>query len=667
ADLVLAASVLWTLLPADAGVTPGHLLSAFLLAAIAGVVSTVPGGLGVFDGILVALLAPAVSAPVLVGALVAYRGIYYFLPFGAAVVALVGMAAARRRAAVRGRLTSLGASVGRWLPVLVPRALAATTFGAGAVLLVTGALPAEGSRMAWLSRALPLGAIEASHFAASMIGTALLVVAGGLWRRRDGAYWLAVGLLAIGAVASLVRAVDYEEATILLVALAFLLPCRRYFSRRSALFGGPASPGWLLAVTVVLLGTLWVGLFSFRHVAYAGDLWWKFAFEADAPRFLRGMAGAAAVVVTAGLAHLLRSTPTAIGAPPTPEVLDRAREVIANCPATEANLALLGDKRLLFPPDVAAGDPADGFVMYAAQGNSWIAMGGPFGPKPTRESLAWAFRAAAEAAGARAVFYEVTEDELPLMLELDLALYKLGEDASVPLAEFSLEGGSRRRLRQTVRRVESAGCAMEVLLPGEVEAVLPELRRVSDAWLAAKNVTEKGFSLGRFDEAYLRNFPVALVRGPEGIVAFTNLWANDRLPGVPARPIARAELSCDLMRFDPERAPDGVMEYLFIQAMLWGTSEGYGAFSLGMAPMSGLEPEQSTQALAPLWNRAGALLFRYGEQFYNFRGLRQYKEKFDPEWTSRYLAIPRGRLALTAALTDVTSLIAGGLGDLLRR
>jgi phosphatidylglycerol lysyltransferase len=56
----------------------------------------------------------------------------------------------------------------------------------------------------------------------------------------------------------------------------------------------------------------------------------------------------------------------------------------------------------------------------------------------------------------------------------------------------------------------------------------------------------------------------------------------------------------------------------------------------------------------------GALVFRHGEHFYNFRGLRQYKEKFDPIWEPKYLASPGG-LALPRILTNIASLISGGL------
>jgi phosphatidylglycerol lysyltransferase len=84
--------------------------------------------------------------------------------------------------------------------------------------------------------------------------------------------------------------------------------------------------------------------------------------------------------------------------------------------------------------------------------------------------------------------------------------------------------------------------------------------------------------------------------------------------------------------------------------------EGYQWFNLGMAPLSGLED----RPLAPLWNRMGAFMFRHGEHFYNFQGLRQYKEKFDPEWGPKYLASPGG-LALPRILTNIASLISGGL------
>ena len=149
--------------------------------------------------------------------------------------------------------------------------------------------------------------------------------------------------------------------------------------------------------------------------------------------------------------------------------------------------------------------------------------------------------------------------------------------------------------------------------------------------------------MGFFNEDYLKNFPVAIVRRQDEVIAFSNL-----LPGGD-----KNELSIDLMRYLPG-APHGMMDYLFVEIMVWGKKEGYKWFDMGMAPLAGLED----RALAPLWNRLGAFVFRHGEQFYNFQGLRFYKEKFNPVWEPKYLVVPGG-FSLPKILADLASLIAG--------
>jgi phosphatidylglycerol lysyltransferase len=141
------------------------------------------------------------------------------------------------------------------------------------------------------------------------------------------------------------------------------------------------------------------------------------------------------------------------------------------------------------------------------------------------------------------------------------------------------------------------------------------------------------------------------VRLDERIVAFANVWADG----------SRRELSIDLMRH-LRSAPNSIMEYLFLELMLWGKEQHYERFTLGMVPLFGLERRR----LAPLWNQAGALLFRYGEHFYNFQGLLRFKAKFEPVWEPRYLAAPGG-FALPRVLRDVTLLISGGMSGLVTK
>ena len=638
-DWTVASLVLYSLFPS--GQTPAFLpfVGVFVMAQFLGLVSSVPGGLGVFEALMVLLLRPSVRADSAVAALVVYRALYYLLPFMSALLALSVYEGRRHGARLAAAAVGAGAMLARWTAAVLPSALSAVTFLAGAVLLFSGATPTLHGRAAALGAVVPLGVIELSHFIASVAGAALVVLAWAIRRRLDAAYGLTLGVLVLGAIASLLKGLDWEEALVLAAAAAVLAPAKSAFYRHASLTREPFSPGWTVAVVAVVGASVWLGLFAYKHVEYRGDLWWRFAERANAPRFLRASAGAATLLVVVGLVRLLRHA-RAEPVPPTEEDLARARTVAGQSRESVANLALLGDKTLLFS------EGGDGFLMYGVSGRSWVALGDPIGPPDARTELAWRFREEADRHGAWPVFYEVKAENLALYVDLGLTLMKLGEEARVQLPSFSLSGGERKGLRRAVKDVEASGATLEIVPAEAVASLLETLRAVSDAWLEAKHTREKGFSLGRFDEAYITKFPLALVRNDAGrVVAFANLWTTD----------TKEELSVDLMRHTAD-APHGVMDYLFIQLMLWGRDEGYQWFNFGMAPLSGLERRQ----LAPLWARSGAWLYRHGEHFYNFQGLRQYKDKFHPVWTPKYLASPGG-FALPRILANVVALIAGGL------
>ena len=638
-DWSLAGAVLFVLLPPEARPAFLPFLGVFLLAQFIGLVSHVPGGLGVFEALMVILLAPSLGAREVVGALVAYRVIYYLLPFTIAVLLLT---AHESRIAVPLRIAGRAAS--RWVPAIVPHALSITTFVAGTILLFSGATPSVRNRLAVLHDVLPLALIEASHLTASLTGAALLVAAWGIRRRLDAAYHITVILLALGIVTSLLKGLDWEEALALALVMSVLVPARRAFYRPTRLINEPLTPQWIVAVTTVVAASIWLGAISFRHVGVSDQLWLRFAPHGDAARFLRATAGVVIALAAYAALRLLRIAPPELAAPDERD-LEAAARVIAASPDTTANLALLGDKRLLFS------DSGRSFIMYGVAGRSWIALGDPVGPAAEVPELAWKFREAADRHDAWTVFYLVSAASLPLCIDLGLSMVKVGERAVVPLASFSLQGGSRRRLRQVMRDVEAERAAFDVVPAGGVPALLPELRRVSDDWLAAKRTREKGFSLGYFDERYLSNFSVGCVRVDGRIVAFANIWvSNDH-----------GEMSIDLMRYTSD-APRSVMDFLFVSLMLWGRDHGYDSFDVGMASLSGIEGRE----LAPFWNRAGAWLYRHGEHFYNFQGLRQYKTKFDPQWEPRYLASPGG-LALPGALAGVSILISRGLRGVVSR
>ena len=637
-DMLCATSVLYVLLPREAAIGFFAFAGVYLLALAAGAVSNVPGGIGVFEFVLL-LLMPAVPKDRLVGALIAYRAIYYFAPFAIALVLLGAHEVWIHRAPV----VRLARVVRAFLTAVTPQAIAIAVFLAGAVLLFSGATPGMGNRLTLLHNFVPLSVLELSHLLGSVVGVGLLIIAHGLYRRLHTAWWITIWLLCAGILLSLLKGFDYEEATILAVVVIMLTSARSRFRRRASLIEQHYSSAWIVAFFLVLLLAAWLVLFAYRHLPYANELWWQFAFEASAPRSLRASLLAVMIGAAYGLWRVLRPAPPRFSAP-TAVDLERVAELIEKGEDTTANLALLGDKNLLFNKDRTA------CIMFQTSGNSWVAMGDPIGPPELGEELAWEFLEDCDGMAVSPVFYQVTPERLPLYVDLGLTLSKLGEEARVPLEAFSLEGAARADLRQAHRRACRDGATFEMIGRGAVAAILPELRRVSDAWLAAKNAAEKRFSLGFFEERYISHFDVGVVRHQGAVVAFANLWRG-----------GSTELSVDLMRYNDE-APKGIVDYMLIECMLWGRAQGFHWFNLGMAPLSGLEEH----ALAPTWHKLGRIVQRYGETFYNFEGLRKFKEKFNPVWRPRYLAAPDG-LAMAGALLDVTALISGGVRNVLRK
>jgi len=639
-DWGLAAAVLYVLMPDELNNGFGHFLAIFVIAQIIGLISHVPGGLGVFEAVMLAGFGAtgneALAAPIL-GALAAFRVIYYLLPLCTATVLVLQREARGLRE--KSLLTP-------WFTGLLPSFFAGLTLVSGAVLLFSGATRALPARMEVLRDVLPLSVLEVSHLLASVIGMLLLILARGLQRRLDAAYWLTLVLLLAGAVFSLLKGIDYEEATLLTLLAMALAPAHRLFYRRASLFSTSFSIGWIGAILAVLGCATWLVLFSYKHVDYSTDLWWEFSFhQGGAPRALRALVAAAAAGMLFALASLIR--PVQLHRePPSDADLSRALPLIKRFPSAQAHLALMGDKSLLFD----AGHEA--FVMFGVEGCSWVTMGDPVGnDDDVRRELVWAFLEQCEYAGGWPVFYQVSPADLDLYLEVGMNLLKIGEEARVRLDSFNLDGKSKKVLRNTVNKLTRDGLRLEIVPAEAVAPLLPRLKEISDAWLRDKNVREKRFSLGAFDPHYLVRTPMALVWQDDRLVAFANLFLSD----------TREEASVDLMRFLPD-GPTGIMDYLFVELMQWAKAEGYRWFNLGMAPLAGLQNRRQ----APLWNRFGALVFGRGERFYNFRGLQRYKDKFDPEWEPRYMAVPGG-IALPMILANVASLISGGLSGVVRR
>jgi phosphatidylglycerol lysyltransferase len=644
-DWVMAGMAIRVLMPADLGsIGTAGFLGVVIISQLLSALSHVPGGVGVLELSVTKLIGTALPSAWLAAALLSYRVLFYLFPFVLAAAWMGGREVWEHR-----KHFSQGAEIfGNVWRKLGPRLGPLLALAGGFVLLLSANTPMEPQRRDWLISRVPLSFVETSHFLSSIAGVALIIVARGLQRRVHAAWWAAIFLSFSGVVFSLLKGVDYEEATILGFLLLCLLPYGDYFHRHAAVWSRRFTLEWWLLLGGLTAVSVWLGFFTSRHVEYQRELWWQFSFEGDASRFLRGQVGVAVLLIGVMLAQWFRRTPPRSAK--DGEVIDgktweKVTNLVLSAPQCQSHLALLGDKMFHFS------DTGKSFLMYGEQGRSRIVMGDPVGDEDEWDDLLWSFNETAEDEGFRVCYYQISSESIPHYVDMGMRLFKLGEEARVDLTEFDLESSAARKLRKARNRAEREGLRFEIWTADQVKSGMAVIRALSDQWLEKHAAREKSFSLGRFDEAYLERGPMAVVTKDGVPCGFANLWCGGN----------HEELSVDLMRHGTD-APSCVMDFLFTELFLWGKAEGYHWFGLGMAPLSGM----AAHPLAPLWQKLGALIYLRGGAFYNFQGLRDFKEKFNPEWEPRYLAV-QGSWHLPAALTDITALIGGGWRNVIGR
>ena len=197
--------------------------------------------------------------------------------------------------------------VRRFYNLIIPKLFSVLTFLAGMILIFSGVLPAVPERIHWLYMIIPFPVMELSHFLGSITGFGLLVLSLGLWKRMDSSFVLTLILLVLGALFSLFKGFDYEEALSLTLLFLILLPGRTAFYRKTKLTADVFSVQWLIFVLLVLVSSFWIGLFAYKHVEYSHDLWWTFELDGDASRFLRATIGLSLPVFCFSLFTLFRS------------------------------------------------------------------------------------------------------------------------------------------------------------------------------------------------------------------------------------------------------------------------------------------------------------------------------------------------------------------------
>jgi phosphatidylglycerol lysyltransferase len=631
-------------------VSLGALVAGYAVGILFLIVSITPMGIGVVEGMM-ALVFTSLGIPGTVAATVtlAYRGLTFWIPMALGFFAIQRM---RGFSPKRRSLTETWAV--RFVAILVA--------SMGVVNVLSAMTPSLTDRLAILMRVSPLEVRHGGHLTAALAGFALLLLAMNLARRKYVAWLLTLVVLGISVVSHLVKGLDYEEALLAGGLMILLWVMRAHFHARS---DPPSIQQGLRVLGAAFLFTLAYGVLGFylldRHYSINFGFWaalrqtvvmfTQFYDPGLIPvtRFGRFFANSIYVVgaATIGYAGFMLLRPVFVRDKATPEERERAQTIVENygC-STLARLLLFDDKRYFF----SAGGSVIG---YALVGRTAVTLGDPVGPEDDLLPSIQSYTALCQRNDWLPVFYQTLPQTLDAYRSSGFDALCVGNEGIVHLETFTLEGKEAKSFRTAVNKLTKNGHRFMIYPPPLEDDLLEELRAISDEWLTMMHGSEKRFSLGWFDDAYIRNSPIAAVHTPDGwISAFANIVPEYQLN----------ERTIDLMRRRRE-VENGTMEYLFVSLFQWARSQGYQTFNLGLSALSGV----GEQTDDPVIERVMHFIYEHVNQFYNFKGLHAFKEKFRPEWSPRYLIYPgsaslmQAWLAVTRANSGASSPWAGWL------
>ena len=503
----------------------------------------------------------------------------------------------------------------------------------GVINTISVLTPAIHARVVILRGVLPIEAIHVSNYLVLTAGLMLLVTAAFLLKGLKTAWYFAIGLSIISLVGNITKAIDFEEATIALLAIVILMATRReyYIKTNPRMRNVGLQTSILTAAATLIYGIIGFYFLDKRHFNIDFNIWQSLRYTIQ-NYFLIGsdelipaskFAGKFLLSINiSGFFSIAFLIYTLVRTYKPEENMSREELMLAkDLLISYGNSSLdyfktLPDKLIFFSESKSA------LISYRISGNFAVVLENPVAKNPDEmQKCIIEFDKYCYESGMKSIYYRVPEESLGIYKKLHKKDLFLGQEGVVDISIFNLNGGAKKPLRNAINKVIDRGFTATIHTPPIKDGLLQKIKSVSDDWLLDMDRKEIIFSQGMFDWEELKQQTIITVENPEEkIIAFLNIIPD----------FAKNEATYDLIRKTKD-APNGVMDFILIELFKYLKTQQISFVNLGFAPMSGLNdahtfPEKSMK-------------FAYEKirSFAHYKGLREYKEKFDPQWNNKYL------------------------------
>jgi phosphatidylglycerol lysyltransferase len=607
------------------------LFPVYIVSACAGIISMIPGGLGSFDLVFIwgmkDLHVPQEKVLVL---LLLYRVGYYFVPFLISMVLFVKLYWEKWNQS----WSNLPNAIIQGFSHII---LTGLVFLSGLILLLSASVPGIMSRLRIAQEILAFPIINVSHQLSVATGFLLLGLSRGIEYSVKRTYEWTMFALILAAVFSIFKGIDYEEAIFLIIVALLLRMSKGHFYRESyAMTWGKT----IFDISIILIITSMYILIGYLNLPTAKltmpAKFLPYVIVDYRDLFTSAIIGLVIAFLIIFIGYLISLPKKWRLEKSTGQDNEILQHLIRYKGKDSSHLIFLHDKYIFWNSKKSV------LISYQKYADKLVILGDPIGDKSDIRGAIEEFQEISDLYGYTPVFYQASDEMLPLLQGSGYAFFKLGEEAFVDLKTFSVSGNRMKGLRALRNKFIRDHFQFEIKQPPYTNELLDEIRDVSNDWLQGRR--EKGFSLGFFDVDYLNKAPIVIVKDESNqILGFMSImYAYDD----------ERTVSIDLMRFKSD-SPPGTVDFLFLSLFDWAKEQGYERFNMGMAPLANI----GLSRFSFLSEKIAAQIFLHGHFIYHFQGLRKFKEKYTNLWEPKYLAYRR-KSSLPFTMAQITLLIS---------
>jgi phosphatidylglycerol lysyltransferase len=610
-DWLVASLTLYVLIP-EGFVSYFVLLKVFLVTQFAVIISQVPGGMGIFETSITLLIPESASNPGVIGALLAYRAIFYFFPLLIALVLLGSFEIMILTKKFQDRTRIFGKTISS----VVVQVLALSSFVAGMVAMFSTATPFDVAQLKFIISLLPSWFADLSHFLLSVTSIMLLFISRGLQLRIKKAWAIACTLIISAIILILIVGETFLVLLCFVVLFIALASSKQYFYRDISILNTAFSNWWFSAVGGVFVLSVWIGffineqdIFSWIHL----DIFFRnlLISTTNTARFLRASFGMGIIIGIVILEQIFRN----FFKRPILFTKKDIEKITYSSDFAYSLSALSKDKNYI------VNEQKDAFIMYGKSGNSWIALGDPVGGGSHKNELLWKFKELADNASAKPAFIGIDHKYVKIYDDIGLDIFNIGQEAKIQLRIFDKKDQRFNNFCELEKNIENLGFKYKILNSEQFYGYKEVFANIDKEWRKATNFVPINFIHGNYEPTYMKDMDFSVVEKDGKIYAFSVLEKTN----------SKHEVSSGVVRYISFQ--EDLFSYIIFKNILWAKSNGYMWFDLGFAYSFEIGSQEDVV-------KYFGKTFMFVDHFnYNLELLRSFKEKFCPLWHNKYIAI----------------------------